>query len=79
MNYLKIFALASVSLIALATGGCATINSHGQPNSICKNKTAIAAAANVAIAEADLIADPVKREAALGAARTTLAYIDTCP
>lgn len=76
------FRLVPLLLAVTLLSGCANLGLGGPLNSasfLCKHHDSAEAAAVAALAKAKEIVDPVKREAALGAVRTTLAMLDQCP
>lgn len=65
----------------LMTGACATTQDphHSIGDTICARKAETQLALNVAMSQTNLIADPVKQEAARGAIRIAYAALEKCP
>lgn len=77
---------------ALALAGCTTVRTSPQPpgttpppvsggitGTICANQTAIRIGLLAALQAAQLIVEPVAREAAISAIRVSKAAVDRCP
>lgn len=68
---------ALAAAAALALSGCATTGGLGR--TACQNRTAIEAGLDIALTQAFMIADPVKREAAIAAVNVSRAALAKCP
>jgi hypothetical protein len=68
--------IIAASLLAGCAGGQG-VNSAGAV--VCSRQDSVRAGLIAAMVKAETIADPVKREAALGALRVSLAALDKCP
>ena len=63
----------------LSLTGCATLSDSQVSNYTCTHQLLLTTGANAALANANLIQDPVARQAAIDAANTTLSLVAMCP
>lgn len=72
-----------ILVLPLMLAGCSDIQLHEAAarhrTYVCSHQTAVTAAANLALSEADKIKDANIRAAAIAAAQGELALIATCP